>query len=60
MGADRVQVGDVVAASEGVDVGVEQALAVMEDRVLDELGGTAVYVGVVGADAVDEVAVGGE
>ena len=58
--ADRVQVGDVVAASEGVDVGVEQALAVMEGRILDELGSTAVYVGVVGADAVDEVAVGGE
>ena len=58
--ADRVQVGEVVAAGEGVDVGVEQALAVMKGRILDELGSTAVYVGVVGADAVDEVAVGGE
>ena len=30
--ADRVQVGDVVAAGGGVDVGVKQALAVVEGR----------------------------
>ena len=54
--ADRVQVGDVVAAGEGVDVGVEQALAVVDRCVLDELGGAAVDVGVTGADAVDGVA----
>jgi len=49
--ADRVQVEDVVATGGGVDVGVEQALAVVEGRVLDELGGAAVDVGVTGADA---------